>query len=100
MKTLSLRTKVSIGMLILGAGLVFGSIKLGQYSDSLPKIEPAPYHEEMVPGRFGPMTIHTGGTDRSSKSRILDFAAILIAVVGGASVMAGGYDIIRQIREY
>jgi hypothetical protein len=87
-------------MLILGAGLVFGSIKLGQYSDSLPKIEPTPYHEEMVPGRFGPMTIHTGGTDRGGESRILDFAAVLIAVFGGASVMAGGYDIIRQIREY
>ena len=96
MKTLTLRTKVSIAMLLIGASLVFGAIKLGQYSDSLPKIEPAPYRETTVPAPFGPMIMHEGGTDRSGKSQVLDFVTVLVATLGGLTCAAGGYDIIKE----
>lgn len=99
---MKLRTKVSLGMIIIGAGLLFGGIQLGKVGDRIPRIpaeQVTPAHTEWRTSPFGPQTVTVGGDDTPGEAKLCGIGAVLLVAVGGIFAMAGGVDLIKEYRQ-
>jgi hypothetical protein len=102
MKT-TMRTKVSIGMMIIGTAIFIGGIQLGKIGDRIPRIpaeQVAPAHDEWRTGPFGPHIETVGGDDTPGNAKMCYIGAILLSTFGGLFATAGVVDIIKSIKNY
>lgn len=96
------RTKVSIGMLIIGAAIFIGGIQLGKVGDGIPRIpaeQVAPAHDEWRTGPFGPHIVTVGGDDTPGEAKLCYIGSIILVTFGGIFAAAGIVDIIKTIRD-
>lgn len=101
MKT-TIRTKVSIGMMIIGATIFIGGIQLGKIGDRIPRIpaeQVAPAHDEWRTGPFGPHIETVGGDDTPGEAKLCYIGAVMLVTFGGLFAAAGAVDIIKSVRD-